>query len=233
MQRYGAQIGFHQTMVLNQATTKQTSGSSNFYALRLCSSVCLFSVCSPSTRQRQGHLEVGSSPDPLTVAMSREILEASMQSAAGASGSGSTRRLLIQSEFYMTGVLPVSPEVLAADVPVSCTICVDPLEEGVVRLQLCGHLFHAACITRWFDCNSPRNGRRRGTCPNCRCELYVPDPPRGSLPVVAGGMDDSDGSLGEEDDEDSDWSEESVDRSPGPPHELVCSTPLDPVCPCR
>tara|TARA_B100000482_G_C12586913_1_gene290036 strand:+ start:764 stop:1219 length:456 start_codon:yes stop_codon:yes gene_type:complete len=42
-----------------------------------------------------------------------------------------------------------------------CSICADTLEDGVTHRLECGHIFHAACICRWFRQGNP-------TCPECR-----------------------------------------------------------------
>lgn len=76
-----------------------------------------------------------------------------------------------QSEFYMCGAVPVdrsSGNFSSAE----CTICLEPLVEGIVKFRACDHMFHAVCVMGWFDSNAPRAGYRRGTCPNCPYELY-------------------------------------------------------------
>mgnify|MGYP001582250817 CR=1 FL=1 len=41
----------------------------------------------------------------------------------------------------------------------TCAICLEELRHPVARTA-CNHLFHAACVSRWFD--------RAPTCPLCR-----------------------------------------------------------------
>lgn len=81
-----------------------------------------------------------------------------------------------QPEFYMTGVIAV--DTTAGPLPdnAECTICLEPLSDDVVKFHACGHMFHTVCVQSWFDQSAPRTGVKRGTCPNCRHELYEPDP---------------------------------------------------------
>lgn len=95
---------------------------------------------------------------------------------------GTSPVLRSQMEFYMTGVSPVDCTSLAAIPTEDCTICLELLTEDVIRLHACNHMFHTLCIIGWFDDSAPRSGRRRGTCPNCRCELYEPDNPPRTVP---------------------------------------------------
>ena len=45
-----------------------------------------------------------------------------------------------------------------------CTICLIEINEGMDCISLpCDHIFHQACITKWFEMNN--------TCPLCRMEL--------------------------------------------------------------
>jgi hypothetical protein len=85
-----------------------------------------------------------------------------------------------QPEFYMTAVTPV--DTTAGPLPdnAECTICLEPLEEDVVKFHACGHMFHTVCVISWFDQSTPRPGKKRGTCPNYRHELYEPDPRYGA-----------------------------------------------------
>jgi hypothetical protein len=85
-----------------------------------------------------------------------------------------------QPEFYMTAVTPV--DTTAGPLPdnAECTICLEPLTEDVVKFYACGHMFHTVCVLSWFDQSAPRTGKKRGTCPNCRHELYEPDPRYGA-----------------------------------------------------
>lgn len=78
-----------------------------------------------------------------------------------------TSMLRSQAEFFMTGVLPVP-----AQLDVDCSTCLDPLAHDVVKMAKCGHIFHCTCIIPWFQGGSPR----RGACPNCRAQLFVPEP---------------------------------------------------------
>ncbi|KAF1945936.1 hypothetical protein EJ02DRAFT_419024 [Clathrospora elynae] len=86
-----------------------------------------------------------------------------------------------QGEFYMTAVTPVDTTSEPLPDDAECTICLEPLIEDVVRFHACRHMFHTVCVLSWFDESAPRNGRQRGTCPNCRHELYEPDPQFGAV----------------------------------------------------
>ncbi|KAF1836305.1 hypothetical protein BDW02DRAFT_245577 [Decorospora gaudefroyi] len=81
-----------------------------------------------------------------------------------------------QPEFYMTAVTPIDTTAEPLPGNTECTICLERLTTDVVRFRACGHMFHTVCVLSWFDESAPRSGRRRGTCPNCRQELYEPDP---------------------------------------------------------
>ncbi|KAH7385926.1 hypothetical protein BKA66DRAFT_569246 [Pyrenochaeta sp. MPI-SDFR-AT-0127] len=97
--------------------------------------------------------------------------------------SGKMPPLRSQGEFYMTAISRISTNVESSPVHTNCTICLHPLAEDVVKLDVCGHTFHCVCILTWFDENAPRQGRKRGTCPNCRQELYAPDARLANLPT--------------------------------------------------
>jgi hypothetical protein len=59
----------------------------------------------------------------------------------------------------------------------SCVICLETFHDLVhVRRLLCGHIFHAACIDKWF-----RKDHRN--CPLCMV-CYVPEPPTEPPPAV-------------------------------------------------
>ena len=75
----------------------------------------------------------------------------------------------------MTGVIPIQ-DASAVSSNTDCTICMEPLSSDVVKMVACDHHFHAVCILAWFEKNAPRQGKKKGTCPNCRHELYEPDP---------------------------------------------------------
>jgi len=81
-----------------------------------------------------------------------------------------------QPEFYMTGVIAVDPTAEGLPDNAECTICLEPLSYDVVKFHACGHMFHVVCVQSWFDQSAPRTGVKRGTCPNCRHQLYEPDP---------------------------------------------------------
>ncbi|KAI4952534.1 hypothetical protein J4E91_003006 [Alternaria rosae] len=81
-----------------------------------------------------------------------------------------------QPEFYMTGVIAVGTTAEPLPDNAECTICLEPLSDDVVKFHACGHMFHTVCVQSWFDQSAPRTGVKRGTCPNCRHELYEPDP---------------------------------------------------------
>jgi len=81
-----------------------------------------------------------------------------------------------QPEFYMTGVIAVDTTAEPLPENAECTICLEPLSDDVVKFHACGHMFHTVCVQSWFDQSAPRTGGKRGTCPNCRHELYEPDP---------------------------------------------------------
>lgn len=74
-----------------------------------------------------------------------------------------------QAEFLMTGILPVS-----APPDATCSTCLELLTDDVVKMLACGHMFHCTCILPWFQSTS----QQRGTCPNCRTELFEPEPLR-------------------------------------------------------
>jgi hypothetical protein len=80
----------------------------------------------------------------------------------------------------MTAVKPV--DTTAGPLPdnAECMICLEPLTEDVVKFHACGHMFHTVCVLSWFDQSAPRTGKKRGTCPNCRHELYEPYPRYGA-----------------------------------------------------
>jgi hypothetical protein len=84
-----------------------------------------------------------------------------------------TTNLRSQGEFYMTGVTPISSDSTADE---ECTICLEKLTNDVVKMEACDHHFHAMCILAWFERSAPRSGKKKGRCPNCRHELYEPDP---------------------------------------------------------
>jgi hypothetical protein len=81
-----------------------------------------------------------------------------------------------QPEFYMTGVTAIDTTSQPLPDNAECTICLEPLSDDVVKFIACGHMFHTVCVQSWFDQSALRTGRKRGTCPNCRHELYEPDP---------------------------------------------------------
>ena len=44
----------------------------------------------------------------------------------------------------------------------TCVICLENIEDGPVKRLECEHVYHAACIDRWFDmCHEMR-------CPTCQ-----------------------------------------------------------------
>lgn len=51
----------------------------------------------------------------------------------------------------------------------TCPVCTDSYAPGdtIVRLPLCGHVFHEACALTWLT--------KHNTCPNCRMELPTDD----------------------------------------------------------
>jgi hypothetical protein len=81
-----------------------------------------------------------------------------------------------QPEFYMTAVTPVDTTTETLPDDAECTICLEPLVEDVVKFHACGHMFHTMCVLSWFDQSAPREGKKRGTCPNCRHEFCESDP---------------------------------------------------------
>ena len=71
-------------------------------------------------------------------------------------------------------------EASAADVEVTCSICICELEEGeTIRcMPNCSHKFHSKCIDRWFE--------RSVACPNCKapvCEVEAPPPEEQGSPL--------------------------------------------------
>ena len=87
--------------------------------------------------------------------------------------------LCSQPEFYMTAVVSVDTTAKDLSEKGECSICLEPLEQGVIKFLACDHMFHTVCAQSWFDESAPRGGTKRGTCPNCRCDLYEPDPAYG------------------------------------------------------
>ncbi|XP_078432172.1 putative E3 ubiquitin-protein ligase XERICO [Wolffia australiana] len=52
--------------------------------------------------------------------------------------------------------------------PADCRVCLGRFEvESLVNRLSCGHVFHNACLDRWFD-------YQRFTCPLCRTQLLPP-----------------------------------------------------------
>ncbi|PZD26187.1 zf-RING-2 multi-domain protein [Pyrenophora tritici-repentis] len=84
--------------------------------------------------------------------------------------------LRTQLEFYMAGVTPIDTSTDSSDEQDDCSICLVCLEQYVVKIVVCGHKFHTSCVLGWFEKNAPCTGTKRGVCPNCRRELYEPDP---------------------------------------------------------
>ncbi|KAH7009650.1 hypothetical protein EDB80DRAFT_682126 [Ilyonectria destructans] len=59
-----------------------------------------------------------------------------------------------------------------------CPICTEDFVDGVLlRLLLCGHLFHPECIDPWLE-------RRARTCPLCRAKFRVQPPPAPSASAI-------------------------------------------------
>jgi hypothetical protein len=75
-------------------------------------------------------------------------------------------KLRSREEFFLGGTVPEPAQ------PDDCTICTEPLETDVIKILACGRLFHLVCVLAWFKSNSARHG----SCPNCRCELFGPEP---------------------------------------------------------
>lgn len=80
-----------------------------------------------------------------------------------------------QGEFFMAGVIPVDTVATPLPKDTDCSVCLEHLSEDVVKITACGHIFHTVCVLGWFDRSAPRDGTKKGTCPNCRTELYEPD----------------------------------------------------------
>ncbi|KAF2250982.1 hypothetical protein BU26DRAFT_562943 [Trematosphaeria pertusa] len=88
----------------------------------------------------------------------------------------STPSLPTQAEYFCTRVLPLTATYKRPASGTQCSICCEELREqghthSVVILTDCYHFFHTACILPWFT----GSNQRRGSCPNCRRELFVPD----------------------------------------------------------
>ncbi|KAH7068112.1 hypothetical protein BKA63DRAFT_494777 [Paraphoma chrysanthemicola] len=71
-----------------------------------------------------------------------------------------------QVEFFVIIIIPVASQ------PGNCTICQDPLGTDVVSTVACQHSYHLTCVLNWFQSSASQ----RGSCPNCRQELYKPEP---------------------------------------------------------
>jgi hypothetical protein len=71
-----------------------------------------------------------------------------------------------REEFFLGGAVPVPAQ------PDNGTICNEPLEIDVIKILACGHTFHLVCVLAWFQSSSARHG----SCPNCRRQLFGPDP---------------------------------------------------------
>ncbi|KAF2851679.1 hypothetical protein T440DRAFT_478214 [Plenodomus tracheiphilus IPT5] len=152
-------------------------------------------------------------PSPTTAISQMNLSTSSRPVATQASASCPTpitdTVLRTQSQFYMTGVSGVSPSTLSTEIELDCTICFDRLATNAVKLHVCDHMFHMDCILLWFDGSAPRDGQRRGTCPNCRCELYAPDQPQDA--AVWQDTDVRDPSLVTEDIDEGPWGDEDYD----------------------
>jgi hypothetical protein len=97
---------------------------------------------------------------------------------SSSNSSSDTSVLRSQAEFFLGGTVPVAAQ------PDNCSICTEPQDTDVIKILACGHTFHLLCVLEWFKSNSAR----RGSCPNCRCELHEPDPL--PTPATAPTMDD-------------------------------------------
>ena len=80
-----------------------------------------------------------------------------------------------QGTFYMTRVAPVLDQIPSLPTDATCSVCWQPLTGDVVEMEACNHHYNTACILKWFETDAPRDGDKRGTCPNCRREFYSPD----------------------------------------------------------
>ncbi|KAH6411658.1 hypothetical protein HBI08_136740 [Parastagonospora nodorum] len=77
-----------------------------------------------------------------------------------------SNQLPTQTDFFHSGAIRISAW------PGNCNICAEPLETEVIKLIACRHMFHLECAIAWFESDNAR----RGSCPNCRCELFEPAP---------------------------------------------------------
>ncbi|KAK1319993.1 E3 ubiquitin-protein ligase RHA2A [Acorus calamus] len=69
---------------------------------------------------------------------------------------------------------------------VQCVVCLCEMEEGdEIRKLNCEHLFHRACLDKWFE-------HRRSTCPLCRGNLVSWE---AKARIVGGATDDDDDVL--------------------------------------
>ncbi|KAF2000661.1 hypothetical protein P154DRAFT_598243 [Amniculicola lignicola CBS 123094] len=92
-----------------------------------------------------------------------------------------TTTLPTQTQFLENGLTPCT-ENYPCPKDISCTICTSSCNEseGVVQLFPCAHYFHRECIVLWFKSGSTGRGR----CPNCRVDLFKPDPPQESDQLI-------------------------------------------------
>ncbi|KAF2822297.1 hypothetical protein CC86DRAFT_425925 [Ophiobolus disseminans] len=90
-----------------------------------------------------------------------------------------TAALRSQAEFFMSGVVPVGAQLG------DCSVCTESLNSDVVTILACNHSFHMTCILQWFQSDPVR----RGSCPNCRRELFEPE--RLRAPTTEGVLTDA------------------------------------------
>jgi hypothetical protein len=80
------------------------------------------------------------------------------------------------AEFCGRCVLPLTVTDLRPDDESRCSVCLEAMDaatspKDIFVLTPCKHFFHAVCISEWMHSTSAQ----RGTCPNCRLALFVPD----------------------------------------------------------
>lgn len=81
------------------------------------------------------------------------------------------------TEFCCTSVLPLTVTSQRPDPNTDCSICCENLDTttptaSIVVLTPCSHFFHTTCISSWMNSTN----RSRGTCPNCRRDLFESEP---------------------------------------------------------
>ena len=75
----------------------------------------------------------------------------------------------------LTGLQAKEADDSADDVDNSCSICLDPFEEGLQIMRLpCLHVFHRDCIAPWLQ----QQGVMQACCPLCKTKCFNHDGPQ-------------------------------------------------------